>query len=93
MVFLLFEDYYEQVLKLHYARKQKMLVNLVIKRWVNPFIPGDASPVEIIVAKNRNGKTGTVTLHFFKSYGRFDNPTKDYEDAYAKISQSGLGDE
>ncbi len=96
MVFLLFrEDYYTNLgIKTSLRSQAKDAGELGDKKdELDPFIPGDASPVEIIVAKNRNGKTGTVTLHFFKSYGRFDNPTKDYEDAYAKISQSGLGDE
>ena len=29
----------------------------------------------MIVAKQRNGPTGSVHLHFFAEYMRFDNPT------------------
>ena len=38
-----------------------------------------SSPIcdaEILVAKNRNGKTGTVNLRFFKEYTRFENASK-----------------
>ncbi|MDD5686324.1 MAG: replicative DNA helicase [Elusimicrobia bacterium] len=38
-----------------------------------------ASPVsdaDIIIAKNRNGKTDTVKLRFFKEYTRFENASK-----------------
>lgn len=37
------------------------------------------SPTEVIIAKNRNGRSGiTVDLLFFTQYGRFDNPTEEY---------------
>lgn len=96
MVFLLFrEDYYTNLGIKTTARQQTKGEGEQAdkKENLDDYLPGDASPIEIIVAKNRNGKTGTVALHFFKSYGRFDNPTKEYEDAYAKISQSGPGEE
>ncbi len=35
----------------------------------------DLRTAEIIVAKQRNGPTGSVHLHFFAEYMRFDNPT------------------
>lgn len=62
------------------------------KRALEALMPGDASTVEVIIAKNRNGKTGKVALHFFKSYGRFDNPTKEYEEALAKIEAQSDGE-
>jgi hypothetical protein len=43
--------------------------------------------VEIIIAKNRNGKTGIVPLLFFKNFGRFDNPSEDYESRLKQIRQ------
>jgi replicative DNA helicase len=46
-----------------------------------------AELVEIIVAKNRNGKTGIVPLLFFKNFGRFDNPSEDYENRLRQIRQ------
>ena len=54
-------------------------------------LPGDASLVEISIAKNRNGKVGVVPLHFFKSYGRFDNPTREYEEDLARIEAEDGG--
>jgi replicative DNA helicase len=54
-------------------------------------LPGDASLVEIAIAKNRNGKVGMVPLHFFKSYGRFDNPTREYEEDLARIEAEDGG--
>lgn len=46
-----------------------------------------AELVEVIVAKNRNGKTGIVPLLFFKNFGRFDNPSDDYESRLKLIRQ------
>jgi hypothetical protein len=47
----------------------------------------------VIVAKNRNGKTGTVPLLFFKNFGRFDNPSQDYENRLKQIRQEhGVSD-
>lgn len=47
----------------------------------------NAELVELIVAKNRNGKTGSVPLLFFKNFGRFDNPSEDYERRLRDIRQ------
>ena len=53
----------------------------------------NAELVEVIVAKNRNGKTGTVPLLFFKNFGRFDNPSQDYENRLKQIRQEhGVSD-
>ena len=53
----------------------------------------NAELVEIIVAKNRNGKTGTVPLLFFKDFGRFDNPSAEYEAKLRQIRQEhGVSD-
>ena len=48
-------------------------------------IPGNASYVELNVAKNRNGQTGEVGLFFVKKYCRFDEPTGDWREAYDKL--------
>ncbi len=42
------------------------------------------------IAKNRNGRTGDVTLVFSKSYSRFDNPTIDMERQIAAASGNPL---
>ena len=53
----------------------------------------NAELVEIIIAKNRNGKTGSVPLLFFKNFGRFDNPSEDYEKRLRMIrEQHGSSD-
>ena len=39
----------------------------------------DVSLVNINIAKNRNGKTDSMRLFFFKNVGRFDNPTEEFE--------------
>ena len=49
-------------------------------------IPGNASYTEVIVAKNRSGSTGTARLFFYKDYVRFDQPTPEWEQAMAAIS-------
>lgn len=42
------------------------------------------SNVTINIAKNRNGRTGNVTLLFTKSYSLFDTPSIDYEREHAR---------
>lgn len=49
-------------------------------------MPGDASYVDLIIAKNRNGQTNTVPLFFYKSYGRFDTPPREWQDKMKEIS-------
>ena len=49
-------------------------------------MPGDASYVDVIVAKNRNGQTGNVPLFFYKAYGRFDTPPKEWEERMKEIA-------
>ncbi len=63
--------------KLSYGQQQQMLAEQM---------PGDASFVEVIVAKNRNGQTGSVGLFFYKSFGRFDTPPREWEEKMKEIS-------
>ncbi len=41
--------------------------------------------VELRVAKNRNGRIGTINLLFFTSYGRFETPSDDFEKKLREI--------
>lgn len=43
---------------------------------------GDVIPVNLLVAKQRNGPTGDVRLTFFRSYTRFENASKISDDAF-----------
>ena len=38
--------------------------------------PGDAVPVGLLIAKQRNGPTGEVPLVFMKGYTRFESAAK-----------------
>ena len=49
---------------------------------------GDASYVEVNVAKNRNGQTGKCGLFFYKSFGRFDEPSEEWEEQMRQIDQT-----
>ena len=50
-------------------------------------MPGDASYVEVNVAKNRNGQTGIAGLFFYKAFGRFDDPPREFEEAKREIAR------
>jgi len=48
-------------------------------------VEGGADLVELNIAKNRNGKIGIINLLFFKSYGRFDTPSDEFEKRLREI--------
>ena len=48
---------------------------------------GDASLVEVDVAKNRNGQTGKTPLFFYKAYGRFDQPSREWVEQMKAIDE------
>ena len=74
----------EERKKLSYNQQQQLLADSV---------PGDASYVEVIIAKNRNGQVGSVGLFFYKAFGRFDTPPKEWEEKMNEInSQIGIVD-
>ena len=43
------------------------------------------SETKIIIAKNRNGQTGTITLLFQKAYSRFCEPSDEYQTRQAAM--------
>ena len=49
---------------------------------------GDNSKTTIIVAKNRNGKTGNFDLMFQKSFSRFTEPTNEFQEKQAAMYRS-----
>lgn len=56
-------------------------------------MPGSASFVEVNVAKNRNGQIGKVNLFFYKAYGKFDPPSKEWDDDMSRLNEEqGLPD-
>ena len=48
---------------------------------------GDVSFVEVNIAKNRNGQTGKAYLFFYKSFGRFDEPSEEWVKQMREINQ------
>ena len=48
---------------------------------------GDASLVEVDVAKNRNGQTGKTPLFFYKDFGRFDQPSREWIEQMKAIDE------
>jgi replicative DNA helicase len=47
---------------------------------------GNVSVTCISLAKNRNGRTGEITLIFSKNYSRFDNPSPELESEQARLN-------
>ena len=59
-----------------------MVKKMTIVRSSNPQSNDDNGEIEIIIAKQRNGPTGTVKLHFMKQYNKFT----DIDYAHADMS-------
>lgn len=68
----------EERKKLSMGQKHQMLTESM---------SGDASYVDVIIAKNRNGQTDTIPLFFYKSYGRFDTPPKEWQEQMRELSR------
>lgn len=49
-------------------------------------MPGDASYIEVNIAKNRNGQVGKVGLFFFKNISTFETPSKEWEAAKEQLA-------
>lgn len=50
-------------------------------------MPGDASYVEVNIAKNRNGQTGIAGLFFYKAFGLFDTPNDEWQEQMRNITE------
>lgn len=66
------------------------IVRQVKEKELGEQIPGQASYVEINVAKNRNGQTGRCSLFFYKEYGRFDPPSEEWERAMQEVTKEDI---
>ena len=51
------------------------VICLLYRKWYYSRQENDKNLAELIIAKQRNGPTGTVNLHFFADFMRFANPT------------------
>ena len=51
---------------------------------------GDVSFVEVNIAKNRNGQTGKAYLFFYKSFGRFDEPSEEWVKQMREINSDSI---
>ena len=102
VVMLLYrEDYYSQYKKENTRTANKQLKDMTSSekfeaaktaqlKQMNESIPGNASYVEVNIAKNRNGQTGIAGLFFFKSFGRFEAPTPEWENQMRTLSSSDI---
>ncbi|MCR5184867.1 MAG: replicative DNA helicase [Bacilli bacterium] len=96
VVMLLYrEDYYKNSKKETSAGNKKMgkltqaerfeMVKAAQEKQLGEAMPGDASYIEVNIAKNRNGQTGTCGLFFYKAFGRFELPSPEWEEQMANI--------
>lgn len=53
---------------------------------------GGASYVEVHVAKNRNGATGSVPLFFYKEWGKFEQPSQSWIDEMERLNSEMTGE-
>ena len=94
------EDYYKDS-KNPSAAGEKKLKNLtgserfeMVKeqkeRITGESMVGDVSFVEVNIAKNRNGQTGKSYLFFYKSFGRFDEPSEEWLKQMREINQDSI---
>ena len=103
VVMLLYrEDYYKGSKKESSAANKKggqlsaaekfELAKAAQEKQMGDSMPGDASYIEINVAKNRNGQTGIVGLFFYKAFGRFDAPSPEWEEQMRNIANNTMID-
>ena len=98
VVMLLYrEDYYKDSKAPSNAGDKKMknltgserfeMVKEQKERITGESMVGDVSFVEVNIAKNRNGQTGKSYLFFYKSFGRFDEPSEEWLKQMREINQ------
>ena len=103
VVMLLYrEDYYKGSKKESNAANKKggqlsaaekfELAKAAQEKQMGESMPGDASYIEINIAKNRNGQTGTVGLFFYKAFGRFDSPSPEWEEQMRNYAANNMND-
>ena len=101
VVMLLYrEDYYKDSKNPSDAGDKKMknltgserfeMVKEQKERITGESMVGDVSFVEVNVAKNRNGQTGKSYLFFYKSFGRFDEPSEEWLKQMREINQESI---
>ena len=102
VVMLLYrEDYYKDSKAPNSGAGEKKMKNLtgserfeMVKeqkeRITGESMVGDVSFVEVNVAKNRNGQTGKSYLFFYKSFGRFDEPSEEWLKQMREINQDSI---
>ena len=102
VVMLLYrEDYYKDSKSPNSGAGDKKMKNLtgserfeMVKeqkeRITGESMVGDVSFVEVNVAKNRNGQTGKSYLFFYKSFGRFDEPSEEWLKQMREINQESI---
>lgn len=99
VVMLLYrEDYYKNTRKETPAGNKKggkltageqfELAKAAQEKKLGEAMPGDASYIEINVAKNRNGQTGVCSLFFYKAFGRFESPSPEWEQQMRNIAEN-----
>ena len=101
VVMLLYrEDYYKDSKNPNNAGEKKMknlsgserfeMVKEQKEKITGESMVGDVSFVEVNIAKNRNGQTGKSYLFFYKSFGRFDEPSEEWLKQMREINQDSL---
>ena len=101
VVMLLYrEDYYKDSKNPNNAGDKKMknlsgserfeMVKEQKEKITGESMVGDVSFVEVNIAKNRNGQTGKAYLFFYKSFGRFDEPSEEWVKQMREINQDNI---
>ena len=83
VLFLYRDDYYQNVKNKKSGKDNNdSPTKMDMDREKATGLPGDASYLEINIAKNRNGATKTKGFFFYKSFGRIEEPPPSWVEAY-----------